>query len=167
MTQHALPPDDVRKLIYSHLGSELAYYGLDPEDFLQELWVALCRRQSGQHPYDPARASASRWLLLVARGVLWHYRDRTYRHRDRQVLASHPPPDDETPGGTPAHERIEQQSLVRELEQRLERRDRPVLPYVLAGHTAAEASVALRRTHREMLDAYQRIRGHAYKLLVH
>lgn len=155
---------DVRALVIAHLGPTLTQQGLDPEEFLQELWRSIMARQAGPNPYDPKRAAFSTWVLQVARGVLGHHRNRVFRWRDTERLSPADRPVDSTEG-TYTDEPIRQRRLVTQLAYRLTRPDREVLPYLLAGHSAAATSVALQRTHRQCLEAYARIRAEARKLV--
>jgi len=77
---------DIRRLTRTHpLWRVAVARGLDPDDVLQSVVLGLLTRQQGRSRYDPARASFSRYVYLVAGSVIANLLD-SQRGRDRREV---------------------------------------------------------------------------------
>lgn len=69
---------DVRRLAKANPSFRAAVErGYDPDELLQEVWVTVLSRQAGPTPYDPKRASFSKWVWQVTRSAVSHLQERT------------------------------------------------------------------------------------------
>jgi DNA-directed RNA polymerase specialized sigma24 family protein len=79
--------NDIRKLVRAHPAFQRAVQlGHDAEDLHQEVWVTLLARDRGKTPWNPARASWTKWVHLVTGSAVTHFLSRMgTRGRHEQV----------------------------------------------------------------------------------
>jgi DNA-directed RNA polymerase specialized sigma24 family protein len=71
---------EVRKLFWAGFGRKVMAQGYDPEDVLQEIYVALEVRNRGKCPFDPRKSSFSHYVYMVCGCVCSNYHRRWSRH---------------------------------------------------------------------------------------
>jgi len=67
---------EVRKLFYSQFSKGIIAKGYDPEDVLQDIYVALAVRNGGKCPFNPAKGSFANYVCMVCRGTVSNYHRR-------------------------------------------------------------------------------------------
>ena len=70
---------DVRRIAAHIHARAVTRAGFEFEDFLSNLYLAILRRNAGQTPYDPKRASLSRYVGVLGRTVLNHMVTKRWR----------------------------------------------------------------------------------------
>ena len=72
----ALKARDIRKITLAHVPPPK---GVDPDDYVQEIFLAITRRNKLAGAYDPRRGSFSHYIVMIARSVRSHIREREGR----------------------------------------------------------------------------------------
>lgn len=67
---------EVRKLFYAGFSRKMLAKGYDPEDVLQDVYVALAVRNRGKCPFDPRKSSFSHYVYMVCGCVCSNYHRR-------------------------------------------------------------------------------------------
>ena len=82
---------DVRRIATHIHARSVTRAGFDFEEFLSELYITILRRNAGETPYDPKRASLSRYVGVLGRTVLNHMVTKKWRlERKHQLGATAP-----------------------------------------------------------------------------
>lgn len=80
---------EVRKLFYAggFMGT-LLREGIDPEEFLQEVFAGLAVRNRGKCPWDARKSSFGHYVHIVMRGVLSNYLRKVRRAKEYVTLTA-------------------------------------------------------------------------------
>jgi len=73
----------LRRLYYAHFASGMTQLGLDHEDVLQDIMLAVLARNRGKSPYTPKRGSVATYLYVVIQSVTRNLVESTFRSRRR------------------------------------------------------------------------------------
>jgi DNA-directed RNA polymerase specialized sigma24 family protein len=72
---------EVRRMFYAGFARHVIAKGYDPEDVLQDIYVALTVRNGGKCPFDSRKASFAHYVHMVCRGTVSNYHRRYGRLR--------------------------------------------------------------------------------------
>lgn len=140
----------VRRIWYARFAARAERHGIDPEEGLSEVLLALVRKQRSERSrFDPARAGRTKYIFLVCGSILSHMVEARRCRPD--LVLDDASPDDEDGGQSPvelAHAPMEVgelaylylQDLV--LEEGGARIPLPVLARVAGGLDAREVGLA-------------------------
>ena len=79
---------DVARIAASLYGRKVIDAGFEWDDFLSNLYMAILRRNEGNTPYDPRRASLSRYISVLSRTVLSHMCTARWRLERKHSLGA-------------------------------------------------------------------------------
>jgi len=80
--------EDVRRIAAAMHGRACVRAGIEFDEFYQQLALAILRRNQGANPYDPRRASLSRYVVVLGRTVLNHMKVKAWRLDRRHQLGA-------------------------------------------------------------------------------
>lgn len=64
---------EVRKILFAGFGRQMAVWGYDPEDVLQEVYLGLMARNAGRCPWDGKKSSWGHYVHMVCSCILSNY----------------------------------------------------------------------------------------------
>lgn len=73
----------VRRMFFGRFARVVTRAGLDEDDALQDVLLALHRRQRGRSAFDPRRAPLNAYLFLAVRGIVANLVDKARRGNRR------------------------------------------------------------------------------------
>lgn len=73
----------VRRMFFGRFARVVVRAGIDEDDALQDVLLALHRRQSGRSAFDPHRSPLNAYLFLVMRGIVANLVDKARRGNRR------------------------------------------------------------------------------------
>lgn len=76
---------EVRKLFFAGFARRVLWYGYDPEDVLQDVYMGIMVRNAGKCPFDPSKASFGHYIHMVCGCIISNYR-RRYSRLDRNEV---------------------------------------------------------------------------------
>lgn len=77
---------EVRKLFFAGFARKVLWYGYDPEDVLQDVYMGIMVRNAGKCPFDPAKASFGHYVHMVCGCIISNYRRRYSRLERNEVF---------------------------------------------------------------------------------
>lgn len=79
---------EVRKLFFAGFARKVLWYGYDPEDVLQDVYMGIMVRNAGKCPFDPSKASFGHYIHMVCGCIISNYR-RRYSRLERNEVFGH------------------------------------------------------------------------------
>lgn len=77
---------EVRKLFFAGFARRVLWYGYDPEDVLQDVYMGIMVRNAGKCPFDPSKASFGHYIHMVCGCIISNYRRRYSRLERNEVF---------------------------------------------------------------------------------
>lgn len=75
---------EIRKIFIKIYGHRCV--GYDLEELIQKLYLAILVRNKGTCPFDPSKASFSKYVCIVALGVVRNHHRKESKHNARHLL---------------------------------------------------------------------------------